>query len=110
MTNEPRPSYPASRPDDPSPRPSADPLPAVPLGYASPGTHKPAGVPFEDVMMFLFRRAVFALGVGLLVSGLVAGWGRRVYNDNYAFAGWGAALIALVVPFPAMWRHSPRRR
>ena len=85
------------------------PLQPVPLGYEPPRS-RPPPVPFEDVLMYLFRRAVFALGVGLLAAGLVAGFATRAtYRDSYMLAGWGAALIALVVPFPALWRHWPKR-
>lgn len=89
----------------PGPPPPVQPLP---LGYAPPPSRPPA-VPIEDVMLFLFRRAVFALGVGLLTFGLVTAFATRSYRDSSAFADWGAALVALVVPFPAMWRHWPKR-
>ena len=95
-------------PGSPPPQPS-QPLQPFPLGYEPPRSRPPPPVPFEDVLMFLFRRAVFALGVGLLTFGLVAGFASGSYRDSASMAGWGAALIALVVPFPAMWRHWPKR-
>jgi hypothetical protein len=67
-------------------------------------------VGLDDVLIFLFRRVVFAVGVGLLAYGLVAGLATRISRDGPTFTGWGAALIALVIPFPALWRHWPVRR
>ena len=102
---------PAAR-TEPAYRPSYDPPPPVrplPLGYEPPQA-KPPPVPFEDVLVFLFRRAVFALGAGLLTYGLVAALATRTSRDGPFMAGWGAGLIALVVPFPALWRHWPTRR
>ena len=83
------------------------PEPALPLAYATP---QPAQAQFpdvRDVIAMVLRRTLFALGVGLLVGGLVLAFGERRGGDPEVMAGWGAALIALVVPFPAMWRYWP---
>ena len=100
---------------EPAYQPSPGPPPPVqplPLGYAPP---QPSAVKFDTVLVFLwltslFRRVVFALRVGFLTYGLVAGFADRIYRENLEFAAWGAGLIALVLPFPAGWRHRPTRR
>jgi hypothetical protein len=42
----------------------------------------------------------------LLVTGLVEAFGER-RGDASVMAGWGATLVALVVPFPGLWRYWP---
>jgi hypothetical protein len=89
----------------------AGPLPVLPLGYEPPQPSSGVkGLGVDDLLIGLFRRAVFAVGVGLLTAGLIMAFGTQRYRDANEFAGWGAALVALVVPFPALWRHWPRRR
>jgi hypothetical protein len=49
------------------------------------------------------RRLLFAVGVGIFCAGVAGG----LWRDDTVFiaAGWGAGLIALVVPFPALSRR-----
>jgi hypothetical protein len=83
------------------------PPPALHLAYATPQPARAQWPEFRDVVAMLIRRALFALGAGLLVAGLVEAFGTRRGGDAAVMAGWGAALVALVVPFPAMWRYWP---
>ena len=99
----------ASEPAAPvAPPPPGVPVgPALPLNYADNRIRAP-GVPAEAIVVAVFRRIVFAAGVGLLVTGAVGAFSDRPsYNDSMYFAGWGAALVALVVPFPALSRWRP---
>src|SRR4051794_13616294 len=68
------------------------------LDYASPGTRlKP---PFDYVGFI--RQTVFAIGVGLLVFGETVSWGNnRAWSDDAgAWSGFGAGLIAWMIPWP----------
>lgn len=98
-------------PNDP-PDPSAgqhspSPRPVHPLGYEPP-RDAPPDVAVDRVVTMLLRRVVFAGGVGLFVFGMVTAFAERSVRDAPEAAGWGAALIALVVPFPALWDYLPK--
>ena len=88
------------------PAPAPAPGPALQLAYATPPPAQKQWPEFVDVVAMLIRRFLFAVGVGLLVSGLVEAFGQR-RGDAAVMAGWGAALVALVVPFPGLWRYWP---
>ena len=92
---------------DASARPAVPlPGPALHLAYATPQPARSQYPDARDILAMLFRRVVFAIGAGLLVAGVVEAFGER-RGDASMMAGWGAGLIALVVPFPAMWRYWP---
>jgi hypothetical protein len=96
---------PAHAPGPPLPREPWREAP-LPLAYATPQPAQSQFPDLRDIIAMLVRRVLFALGAGLLVTGLVEAFGQG-RGDASAFAGWGAGLIALVVPFPAMWRYWP---
>src|SRR5688572_14385958 len=83
----------AARPVPPPPGP------ALQLSYATPQPKAAGAVDFGDVLIIVIRRLVFAVGVGLLVAGLVHGFGEGNDDDAAALAGVGAGMVALVVPF-----------
>jgi len=74
------------------------------LEYASPG------IRFREPFDWggAVRQLGFALGVGLFAFAVFSVWGERPWVDNgCAFAGFGAGLVALAVPWPG---HIGRRR
>jgi hypothetical protein len=68
------------------------------LDYASPGIRSQP--PFDFVGAL--RQTIFALGVGLLVFGVMVCWGsERAWSENVgAFGGIGAGPIAWTIPWP----------
>ena len=60
-----------------------------------------------SLALSIVRRLVFALGLGLLTTGVVQVWAGVDMRDAPYFAGWGAGLIALTLP---LWRQTDARR
>ena len=77
----------------------------VSLPYATP-TPRSSDAESFDAMLHVFRRIVFAAGVGLFVYGGANVWMRFEMKDAADFMGWGAALVALTAPWG--WRRRPR--
>jgi hypothetical protein len=75
--------------------------PPFPLHYAAPSPRPPL-FDADHIAVRIARRIVFALGCALLAIGLVSAWSGVQRNDAPYFAGWGAGLVALVVP---LWRR-----
>ena len=77
----------------------APPAPAaMHLAYATPSPRKSA-LDVGDALLIVFRRIVFAAGVGFLVGGVVLVFDGARRDDPATAAGVGAGLIALVIPF-----------
>ena len=73
----------------------------VPLQYATPQAPTPFSEdPAVQNLLRIFRRLVFTVGMGLFFYGFGNGWVRFHVPDVGTFMGWGAALIALAVPWP----------
>ena len=95
-------------PPPPPPAQSA-PAPVMPLEYGRPA---PRGTPEllewieTSLLVAGFRRLVLAVGAGLLAAGLVEAIDDSRYGGDAQYtAGWGAALIVLVVPWPRLLRR-----
>lgn len=74
------------------------------LEYASPGIR--IREPFD--WPGIIRQFFFAVGVGLLVFAIFSVWGDRPWaDDGCGWAGVGAGLVALTIPWPG---HIGRRR
>jgi hypothetical protein len=77
--------------------PPVAPQPAAALDYASPGMR--LREPFD--WPGAIRQFFFALGVGLLTFAIFSVWGDRPWSDDgCGWAGVGAGLIALTMPWP----------
>jgi hypothetical protein len=71
------------------------------LSYATPPPPKSAP-DAGDVILYIGRRCVFAIGVGLFMYGVGNGWMDR--SDVGESMGWGAALAAVSMPWG--WRKA----
>lgn len=72
-------------------------LEPLPLEYASP-TPPATDDSGVDPLLRIGRRLVFALGLGLLSYGVVAGLSGVDRGDAPTMAGWGGGLIGLAFP------------
>ena len=73
------------------------------LSYATPAPKSSEAETFDALTRFA-RRVVLSGGVGLFVYGGANVWMRYEMKDAADFMGWGAALVALTVPW--RWRRS----
>ncbi len=80
-------------------------LAPLPLEYGRP---QPSSVWDDNALpLRIARRLVFALGLGLLATGIVQAWAGVDMRDAPYFAGWGAGLIGLTLP---LWRRRDASR
>src|SRR5438105_201601 len=76
---------------------------AVPLDYAA---RRAPRAPID--WYATIRQVVFAAGAGFIAGGVTDCWGERPWNDNQVlWIGFGAAFIALTLPWPGRigWRR-----
>ena len=86
---------------DPTPRPPDD--APLPLEYETRRAAAPRGDDVQQVLWAAIRRIVFAVGLGLFMTGVGTTWMGRD-RDGPLLMGWGAALIGLTLPLPP-WRR-----
>ncbi len=75
----------------------------VPLGYARRDLNVVERRDGFERVLSVGLRAVFALGAGLFMCGLGNGWVDYDRSDVGMYMGWGAALMALAMPWG--WRN-----